>query len=83
MLHQLIRLCNKVVMNNTFGGMYKQTVVAYNFFLAGCWLVEACWHRDVRCLVMAVCVLPGVITNSSTEHTFSILYLEYSGSRFL
>jgi len=36
--------CNKAFINNKFGRISKEAVLAYNFFHAGCWLQEACLH---------------------------------------
>jgi hypothetical protein len=39
--------------------MWKEAVVAYNFFHAGCQLEEVCWHLNFSCLAMILYVLPG------------------------
>jgi len=50
--------CNNAFINNQFWRMWKEAVLAYNFFHAGCWLQEACWHWNFGHLAMVLCVLP-------------------------
>jgi hypothetical protein len=65
MLHQFNQAvqrklkCNKVFTNNKFGRMWKEAVMAHNFFHAGCRLEEVCWHLNFGRLAVVLYVLPG------------------------